>query len=241
MAKEYYYKVYLPERLSEITENNFCEVFEDLTGKYDGMWIKVEQTERWGNYSNHFIIYKGNWPINIEYKGWKLKPVRDYQNRLTYNFYSDWNYTRFGALIEDAFGNTKNLMDDYFFWEVYNRSKQERSPRRYITDLLQMFSRMVETYHDVVFYDLYLNSLEGRFNNLTITLSKYKSGTNLKTGQEKVKWLENQCIRCLDLSKKYIVEGYIPEISVSEVFKRYEDALKQTLELYSDEIGITKD
>ena len=57
----------------------------------------------------------------------------------------------------------------------------------------------------------------------------------------KVKWLKNQCIRCLDLSKKYIVEGYIPKIPVSEVFKRYEDALKQALELYSDEIGITKD
>lgn len=239
--KEYYYKVYLPEKLSEITENNFCEVFEDLTGKYDGMWIKVVQTERWCNYSNDFIIYKGNWQINIEYKGWKLKPVRDYQNRLTYNFYSDWNYTRFGALIEDVWGNTKNLMDDYFFWEVYNSSKQERSPRRYITDLLQTFSRMVETYHDVVFYDLYLNSFEGRFNNLTITLSKYKSGTNLETGQEKIKWLENQCIRCLELSKKYIEEKFFPRESVSDIFKRYEDALKQTLELYSEEIGITKD
>ena len=31
--KEYYYMVNLPEKLSEISVNDFCEVFEDLTAE----------------------------------------------------------------------------------------------------------------------------------------------------------------------------------------------------------------
>lgn len=80
--KEYYYMVNLPEKLSEISVNDFCEVFEDLTGKYDGMWIKVMQTEKWGNFSNHFILYNSNKLVNIEYKGWKLRYEKSKENKL---------------------------------------------------------------------------------------------------------------------------------------------------------------
>lgn len=242
MAKEYYYKVYLPEKLSEITENNFCEVFEDLTGKYDGMWIKVMQTENWGNYSNQFIVYDSNRPVEIEYNDWKLKPVEIRGNQV-YNFYSDWNYTRFGAIIEDSEGNTKDLTDDYWFWEVWNGYDKDRTPLGFIKSFIKIFAEMVETNHDVIYYDLRMNSFQGRFNHLAIALSKYKSSQpyNLETGIQKIKWLENQCIRCLDLSKKYIEERFFPKESVSDILKRYEDALKQALELYKEELETTKD
>lgn len=87
-VKEYYYKVNLPENLSEICDDNFCEVYEDLTDEYYGMWIKVIQTEYWGNYNNQFIVYDSNRPIEIEYNDWKLKPI-EIGGKLTYQFYTD--------------------------------------------------------------------------------------------------------------------------------------------------------
>lgn len=229
-VKVYYYKVNLPEKLSEISEDNFCEVFGDLTDKYDGMWIKVMQTEYWGNYSNYFIIYNFKKIVNIEYKGWKLKPVRDFEDQLTYNFYSDWNYTRVGGLIEDRFGNSKNLNDDFWFWEF--RNDKDNKPQNCIVKLIKLFVDMVEHSHDVVYYDLYINSFKRRSNLLASCLSKYTFKIGLKTGRDKINWIEKQCSRCKTLDKKYIEDNVCPEIPISTILQRYEDALKEARKLY---------
>ena len=122
-VKIYYYKVNLPEKLSEISDDNFCEVYEDLTDAYYGMWIKVIQTEYWGNYNNQFIIYDSNRPIEIEYNDWKLKPI-EIGGKLAYQFYTDWNYTRFGAIMEDSEGNIKNLKEDLEFDVIHESTKE---------------------------------------------------------------------------------------------------------------------
>ena len=237
MGKEveiYYYKVNLPEKLSEISEDNFCEVFEDLTDEYYGMWIKVIQTEYFGNYSNQFIVYDSNRPIAIEYNDWKLKPIEIRENKV-YNFYTDWNYTRFGAIIEDSERNTKNLNDDFWFWEVAHRNV--KTPQSQIACFFRMFAEMVETSHDVLYYDLLRNSVKRRFNKIAITSSKYMSAEsyNLETGIQKVKWLVDQCFRCLELSKKYKEEEYTPEVPMSIILERYKEALQEARELYKEE------
>lgn len=228
-VKVYYYKVNLPEKLSEISEDNFCEVFGDLTDKYDGMWLKVMQTEYWGNYNNQFIVYDSNRPIEIEYNDWKLKPI-EIGGKLAYQFYTDWNYTRFGAIIEDTEGNIKNLKEDFWFWEVAHRNV--KTPQSQIACFFRMFAEMVETSHDVVYYDLYINSFKGRSNLLASCLSKYTFKIGLKTGRDKINWIEKQCSRCKTLDKKYIEDNVCPEIPISTILQRYEDALKEARKLY---------
>jgi phage FluMu protein Com len=63
-------------------------------------------------------------------------------------------------------------------------------------------------------------------------LSKYTFKIGLKTGRDKINWIEKQCSRCKTLDKKYIEDNVCPEIPISTILQRYEDALKEARKLY---------
>lgn len=225
----FYYVVNLPENLSMISEKDLFEVTENIDSKYNGLWLKVTQKENFGNYSYDAFLYNENRFYEIHYKGWRLKPTSSSNNK--YGFGSNWNTTGFSFMIEDCLGN-KMDMTGYF----HMTNTKDRNPAPYFVKMVHLFAEVVNNYRDIEYYELLKNSVKSESDKLYAATSKHCKHNLLVTEEDKIAWIENQIEKCKFIKEEYSKKGVFPTVPISLILKRYEDALKEAKELFSDEI-----
>lgn len=228
--KTFYYVVNLPENLSMISEKDLFEVTEDVDSKYNGLWLKITQKENFGNYSYGAFLYNENRFYEIRYKGWILKPKLSSNNE--YGFSSNWNTTGFSFMVEDCWGNNMDMTGQF---HMTNTNTKDRNPAPYFVRMIHLFAEVVNNYRDIEYYELLRNSEKREFSKLRAATSKYSEHYMFVTEEDKIAWIENQIEKCKFIKEEYSQKGVFPTVPISLILKRYEDALKEAKELFSDE------
>lgn len=228
--KTFYYVLNLPENLSMISEKDLFEVTEDVDSKYNGLWLKITQKENFGNYSYGAFLYNENRFYEIHYKGWILKPKLSSNNE--YGFSSNWNTTGFSFIVEDCWGNKMDMTGQF---HMTNTNTKDRNPAPYFVRMIHLFAEVVNNYRDIEYYELLRNSEKREFSKLRAATSKNSEHYMFVTEEDKIAWIENQIEKCKFIKEEYSQKGVFPTVPISLILKRYEDALKEAKELFSDE------